>query len=796
MLCSCAMEVIVQGRGANGAGGPGARVSATAVDEVSGRRKHYSARGTSGTVNSPVVPNGGRRDVVPGEPPGQRAVALVVALLVAGPSAMAQTAQRPVLRAASLNGDLHLDGVLDEPAWAIADSIPNLTAIEPIEGTAPQGRTVVRILAGAHTLVLGIECYDPDPTGITSYSKARDADLNNEDHVKLVFDTFQDGRSGYIFAVNPSGARYDALVANQGEGEAREWDTAWEAATARRPWGWSVEIRIPILSLSFGNGLHQWGFNIQRHLQRLLETSRWASPRRDAKIAHPARAGLLGDLPDFELGIGLTVRPSAAGGLQKPSELAATDGTLDPSLDVTQRIGPNALASLTVNTDFAETEVDTRRTNLTRFSLFFPEKRTFFLEGSDIFAFGLGLTSGQRPDIVPFFSRRIGLFQSREVRILGGGKLNGRAGNTNFGALAVRNDRERFGTGLGLDSVPGATMGAVRFEQNVLRESSVGAIATFGDPEGRPGSWTAGADWTFQTSRFQGNKNFLVGVWGLIARRDGLVGDRTAAGFKLDYPNDTWDVALTYKRIGDGFDPSVGFVSRRGVQLWNAGVNFTYRPGWPWLRQMLHEVQPQLVLDTDGQWESYRVFLAPLNWRFESGERFEFNVVPEGERLDAPLEIADRVFLPPVSYHWVRYRLEADFAAKRRISGRATWWFGPFYDGTLHQIVLTAQIKPSRAATFELSSERNIGRLPAGDFTQQLFGARANAYFSPDLQLSSFLQYDNGSRVLGTNTRLRWTFHPLGDLFVVYNHNLLDRLNRWVLESNELLLKVQYAVRM
>ncbi len=720
----------------------------------------------------------------------------LLALVALHAQAPAQNAARPMLRVATVNGDVHLDGLLDEPAWTAADSIPNLTAIEPVEGTAPQGRTVVRVLAGTHAIVLGIECYDPDPTGIVSYSKARDADLSNEDHVKLVFDTFQDGRSGYIFAVNPSGARYDALVANQGEGEAPEWDTAWEAATARRPWGWSVEIRIPIMSLSFGSGLHQWGFNIQRRLQRLLETSRWASPRRDAKIAHPARAGLLDDLPDFELGIGLTVRPSAAGGLQKPSEAATTDGTFDPSLDVTQRIGPNALASLTVNTDFAETEVDTRRTNLTRFSLFFPEKRTFFLEGSDIFAFGLGLTSGHQPDIVPFFSRRIGLFESQEVRILGGGKLNGRAGNTNFGALAVRADRETFDPAAGLDSLPGTTMGAVRLKQNVLRESSVGGIATFGDPEGRPGSWTAGADWTFQTSRFQGNKNFLVGVWGLLTRRDGLAGDRTAAGFKIDYPNDLWDIALTYKRIGDGFDPSLGFVSRSGVQLWNAGINFTYRPGWPWLRQMLHEVQPQLVLDTKGQWESYRVFLAPLNWRFESGERFEFNVVPEGERLDAPLEIADGVFLPPVSYHWVRYRLEADFAAKRRVSGRATWWFGPFYDGTLHQVVLTAQIKPSRAATFELSSERNIGRLPAGVFTQQLLGARANVYFSPDLQLSSFVQYDNQTSVLGTNTRVRWTFDPLGDLFVVYNHNVLDRLNRWVLESNELLVKVQYAVRM
>ncbi len=724
-----------------------------------------------------------------------RLIALAVALALAAGAARApaQTAQRPTLIAGRSNPGVRLDGVLDEPAWASADSISDLTAIEPIEGAPPAGRTVIRVLADPRAIVLGIECHDPDPLGIVSYSKARDADMSNEDHIKLVFDTFQDGRSGYVFAVNAGGARYDALVANQGEGEAKEWDTAWEAATARRPWGWSVEIRIPIQSLSFRKGLHQWGFNVQRRLQRLLETSRWASPRRDAKIAHPARAGLLAGLPDFDFGIGVTLRPSVSAGIQKPSELAATDGTFDPSLDLTQRLGPNALASLTANTDFAETEVDTRRTNLTRFSLFFPEKRTFFLEGSDIFAFGLGLSSGDRPAIVPFFSRRVGLFGDQEVRILGGGKLSGRAGSSNFGAVAVRTDREVFD---GLDSVPGVTMGAVRIRQNVLRESSVGAIATFGDPEGRPGSWTAGADWTFQTSRFQGNRNFLVGAWRLVTRREGLAGDRTALGFTIDYPNDTWDAVLTYKRIGDGFDPSLGFVSRSGVQLWTAGLNYTYRPGWPWLRQMLHEFQPQLVLDHAGRWESYRLFFAPINWRFESGERFEFNIVPEGERLDSLFEIADGVFLRPGSYHWLRYRLEGDLAAKRKVSGRATWWFGRFYGGTLHQVVLTAQIKPWPAATFELSQERNIGRLPVGDFTQQLYSARANVYFSPNLQLSRFIQYDNASRLLGSNTRVRWTFDPLGDLFLVYNHNLRDRLDRWALDSNELLLKVQYAVRM
>lgn len=718
---------------------------------------------------------------------------LSVLFLGAAASSQAQETVPPTIHVGVLNGDLRLDGVLDEPAWAGAETIQNLVTIEPAEGGAPVGRTTVRVLAGAGTIVVGIECFDPDVTGIVSYSKARDADLGSEDHVRLVFDTFLDGRSGYIFAVSAGGARYDALVANQGEGEAREWDTAWEAATARTPAGWSVEIRIPIQSLAFGSGLTEWGFNVQRRLQRLLETSRWASPRRDAKISSPARAGRLTGLPDFSLGLGLTVRPTLVSGVEKLTPADARSGRLEPSVDVTQRLGPNALLSATVNTDFAETEVDARRTNLTRFSLFFPEKRTFFLENSDIFAFGIGLSSGFRTDIVPFFSRRIGLYQGQEVPLIAGGKLSGRTGNTNFGALTVRTGDEEIVPGT---TVPGATMGAFRMKQNVLRESSVGVLATYGDPQGRADSWMLGTDWTYQTSRLGGDKNFLVGVWSLATGRAGLGGDRTAVGWKIDYPNDTWDVALTYKRIGDGFDPSLAFVSRTSVQIWSAGINYSLRPGWPWLRQMFHELQPLLVTDLEGRWESYRLFTAPINWRFESGERFEFNIVPEGERLAAPFEVAPGVTMPAGSYHWVRYRLEGDIAAKRNVSGRATWWFGQFYDGSLHQLSASLQFKPSGSATFEIQGERNDGNVSAGPITQDIVRGQVSVYFSPDLQLNSFVQYDNESRLLGANTRLRWTFHPLGDLFVVYNHNARDVADRLTFDSNQLLVKVQYAYRM
>ena len=729
-----------------------------------------------------------------------------VMMLLIPSAALAQSSAspggvRPVLRVGSASTPIRLDGVLDDEAWMRQDSITDLTQIEPVEGTRPTGRTVVRVVVIGDAIVFGIRADDPSPGQITSFSRNRDASLTNEDHIRLVLDTYLDGRSGYVFIVNPFGARYDALVANQGEGENAQWDGIWEAETHRDSAGWSAEIRIPVKSLLFKRGLTQWGFNVERRIQRLLETSRWANPDRDVKINVTSRAGLLTDVPAFDLGAGLSVRPSVTSSVGKPAPGTAAISDFSASLDVTKRVGSNTLGSLTVNTDFAETEVDTRRTNLTRFPLLFPEKRTFFLEGSDIFDFGLGLgnSSGSSGDLIPFFSRRVGLLSGREVPLHGGLKIAGREGPTNFGALLVR-------TG-SVDTLPTEnTMGVFRLKQNVLHESSIGMIATLGDPLGRSGSWTAGTDLTYQTSHFQGNRNFLVGIWGLATGRDSLPGGaRHALGAKIDYPNDLWDIAFTYKWIGDAFDPSLGFVQRPGAQLVTLNITNTPRPRRPIaglrVRQMTNEWFNTLATDLDGRWESYRIFLAPINWRLESGDRYEINVVPTGERLVAPFEIASGVTIPAGSYHWNRYRLEAALASKRRFSGQFTWWFGEFYSGTLDELIATASWKPSALFIMEFNATRNVGRLAEGDFTQQVVGTRARLNISPDLQFNSYLQYDNTTDSFGTNTRVRWTFSPLGELFVVYNHNIRELIptpgvpREWRFDSNQLLVKLQYAWR-
>jgi Domain of unknown function (DUF5916) len=768
-----------------GTGDPEAELSGTTT---------VAAVGGVAVFSDLSIDNAAKRYTLTARAPGASEVVSAAFNITAGrATAPVPSAARARLRGGALQGEIVLDGRLDEPAWNGADSISDLITIEPEEGAVPAGQTIVKVLANPRELVFGFVCRDSNPAGIVAFAKTRDFDLELEDHVLIVLDPFQDGRSGYVFAVNPNGARFDGLVTAQGEEVNTDWDAIWEAATSRDERGWSVEIRIPIKSLSFKQDLTEWGFNVQRSVQRLLETSRWAGANRDYEIFQTSHAGLLTDLPAFDLGLGLSIRPGIVGNANKPAADADRVYKMQGSLDVTKKVGPNLLSSLTVNTDFAETEVDARQTNLTRFDLLFPEKRTFFLEGADIFEFGLG--TGE--DLIAFHSRRIGLQGAEEdlleIPLSVGGKLNGRVGNTNVGALVVHTRK--------VDTLPtDATMGVVRIKQNVLSESSIGMIATAGDPLGLPGAWMGGVDVTYQTSEFQEDKNFLVGAWGLRSHNDDA-GGANAFGGRIDYPNDLWDVGMGYKWIGEDFSPSLAFVPRTGVQIWQMNVAFNPRPGWPLVRQMFFEVNPSIVSDLGNHWESYEVEVKPLDWQLESGDRFEFTVVPQGDRPTEDFELfssdATTVVIPADVYRWTRYGAQVAFAPKRRFNGEATASVGTFYGGNLKSLAVTARLKPSAFVTAELGWERNRAQLPGGDFVAQLYSGRVQVNVSADLQVASFVQYDNESRSLGTNTRLRWTFDPLGDLFLVFNHNMQRRLNdRFTFNANQLLVKLQYAYRL
>jgi len=712
-------------------------------------------------------------------------------------------AGRPSLMALAMpkgaEREIHLDGRLNEPEWRSADSIAELTEVEPKQGRKPSARTVVHVLASPTGIVIGFHCYE-DSSLMYAVTKAKDVELDEEDHVVIVLDTFGDERSGFVFAVNPLGAQFDGIITAQGLDVNNKWDTVWEAGVARVPDGWSGEIRIPIQSLSYRKGLDRWGMNFERHVQNIQETSRWSGAKLDFEIFQMGVAGQLKGLPAFDQGVGLTIRPAHVRRfvMEDPGEGRDTEG--DMSLDITQKLGPNLNGMLTVNTDFAETEVDQRQTNLSRFDILFPEKRAFFLDGADIFEFGTG-TDLEDANLLPFYSRRIGIFtpegddEGVEVPIRGGGKIQGRIGQTNVGALIV-------GTGT-VEDLPlhNTEMGVVRVRQNVFSESSIGVLGTSGDPLGRR-SWTAGADFTFRTSRFRGDKNLQAGVWGSQVDRDDLTGDRGAYGGKLAYPNDLLNLEATYYHVGDHYDPSLGFVQRHGHVFYGA-ASVNPRPANPPVRVYTTEASYFLNTRNDGGLESYVASISPIGFELSSGDGLSALIEAEGENPEAAFDVFDSpektVILQPGAYRWTRYGFEGTVAPQRRLSGTVAWSTGGFYGGDLQTIETDLSLKVHPILTFQLTSEWNDASLPEGDFTQYLYSLFTELKPYPVFQITNMLQYDNESRSLGSSFRMRWSFHPQGDVFVVFNQNLIrtygDVRDHWSMESDELTNKIQFAFR-
>ena len=279
-------------------------------------------------------------------------------------------------------------------------------------------------------------------------------------------------------------------------------------------------------------------------------------------------------------------------------------------------------------------------------------------------------------------------------------------------------------------------------------------------------------------------------------RSRGSPGDAAAYAFKVDYPNDKWDWRVWYKRIGGDFDPSLGFVPRRAVQIWNP--SFMHRPRLARgpIQQMSYGLNPYLWTDLSGQWETYEAQINILDWQFRSGDRVRLQVSPSGDRPRGPFEISPGVVIAPGPYEWIRRSIAVATAQKRRYFMSLDWTSGSFYNGALDQYQWSWAWNPMPLFTVEFIGERNIGRMPRARFTQHLVGTRVLMNFSPDLSLSSYGQYDTDSDLVGINTRLRWTFLPVADLFVVYNHNVRSLVDRWQLDSNQLLVKLQYAWRM
>ena len=426
-----------------------------------------------------------------------------------------------------VTSEIVIDGSLDETPWRQAPKIGALVQRIPVAGAAPTERTEVTLLYDEENLYIGVMCYDSEPGQVLASQMARDARLNADDRLAIVLDTFRDQSNAFHFATNPAGAMVDGLVFANGETN-DDWNGIWIVRTARTDDGWSAEFAIPFKTLSFPSGETVWGFNIARTIQRKLEENRWTGARFQTQFFQISEAGEITNLEGLAQGAGLDVRPFIARLWPRPGTGGDTVAG-KPGLDVFYNITPSLKLSVTANTDFGETEVDARQINLTRFSIFFPEKRTFFLQDAGVFNFATtgidppGGIPGTGAEIFPFFSRKIGLLGGQEVPIDYGAKLTGRVGRTEVGMLDVRTRDVRSVDANNLLNVDASNLLVGRVKQNFLEQSYVGAILTSGNPASALSSSTVGVDVRLATSNFLGrNQNVLFNAYGLTSNNEGV----------------------------------------------------------------------------------------------------------------------------------------------------------------------------------------------------------------------------------------------------------------------------------
>ncbi|MDY7108986.1 MAG: DUF5916 domain-containing protein [Planctomycetota bacterium] len=675
-----------------------------------------------------------------------------------------------------------IDGVPDEPVWRDAPIIDDFRQVEPVEGGAPSQRTEVRLLYDHTHLYVSFRCLDGEPDRIVVTEMKRDGSLGSDDFIRFIIGPFFDRRNGYLFEMNALGARGDGLVEDNDDVR-RDWDGIWTGRASIDETGWAVEAAIPFETLSFNPNTTRWSFNAMRFIRRRNETLRWASPSRDRSFIALADAGVLEGIDGIERGVGLDIEPYVVSTLKRDHESDRDGFDFDAGLDVFYRFTPSLTLALTLNTDFAETEVDERRVNLTRFPLFFPEKRDFFLQDAGIFDFG-----GIRRNPLPFFSRRIGLGPSGETRdILAGAKLTGRVGDLNLGLLDVQMKHD--------EELGDKNLLVARAAVNVLQQSTVGAIFTNGDPRTDGDNWLAGLDFNYRTSRFAGDKTVTGHLWGLTADSTGVDHDQSAWGIKLSYPNDRIRWGWGYSQIDENFNAALGFVPRRGIREHFANWRYRWRPESSLIRTIDSGVSGTLITDLDDEVESRRLTFELIDIATEAGDRAGIDFTRQREVLAEPFEISEGVILPVGDYRFDRYGINLRSSRGRPVSVNFGLSGGTFYSGTRRDYSAGLEWRVSPHLFLGAEYQMNDVKLDEGDFISRIIRGRANVQFTPDLAWTNFIQYDNRSESVGINSRVRWIVKPGSEVYFVLNQAIDRDDSSFRVRRTELTTKAGWTLR-
>ena len=684
-----------------------------------------------------------------------------------------------------------LDGRLHEPVWGNALVIDDLHQYDPIDHGEPSEHSEFYLLYDDENLYIGARLFDNNPSGIAARQLIQGQSVEADDRVELIIDPFNNMRSGYKFQVNPNGVRYDGVF----EGPIRvnpDWDGIWYAESVVDDQGWTSEIVIPFKTLNFNPESSEWGFTIGRGIPRKTEKIAWTSFDR---AINPGVTGILRGFSGIQQGKGLDIVPTISMATNRDYVTVLDDNAIDPALDVFYNFTPSLTGVLTLNTDFSATEVDDRQVNLTRFSLFFPEKRDFFLQDSDIFDFGPVQRNfgGMGRSGIPFFSRRIGLSDAgNPVDLNIGGKITGRAGPLNIGLLAV----EQAGYQGKDEFVAETDLFVGRISANIFEESTVGAIFTEGDPRSNLNNSMAGVDFRYRNTKLLSGRSVQAAAWYQESDSYGVTVDQSSWGMEFELPSSEGLFSrFEYEVIEKNFNPALGFVNRSGFERKRVWAGYRHRPvGHPWIRTiMTFAAFEQYHHDKNGSLESQNLFYRPLRIENNSGDTYSTMFRDQTEVLLEPFEISEGIFLPTGSYEYKSYELEFEGAPERTLSPTFLLGTGDFFNGDRSVIEGALDWRPSSRWFLGVGYQYNDISLPVGDFSTRVIQARANLAFNARWSWMNIIQYDNVSDTAGINSRLRWHPEAGEDLYIVWNHESAALAAFRRLESRAAEFSIKYS---
>ncbi|HET6898857.1 MAG TPA: DUF5916 domain-containing protein [Vicinamibacteria bacterium] len=717
----------------------------------------------------------------------------LLALLLAGAAP-----EPPVMTAVPATGELHVDGRLDEPDWARARPAAGFRQREPHEGEPATQPTEVRVLFDARNLYIGVLARDAEPQGIVAHLRQRDTILTptgfddsyefaGDDAVAILLDPFRDKRNAVVFATNPNGAEFDALITDESGAFNAEWRAVWTVRAQRVPEGWSAEISIPFRSLRYPSSSPDgWGINVWRMMRRRNEETLWTAWSRDGggfpRVSQAGRLLGLTGLP--RTGLNLEVKPYGLAGLtQEPG----ADGTLATSrdrrlgLDAKWEVRPGLVLDGTIHPDFAQVEADDERVNLTRFDLFFPEKRDFFLENAGIFDFGWR-GQDETPPFLLFFSRRIGIAEDDEslIPVRGGVRLSGRVGGQTVGLLDVYTE-----AGAGQ---PAANHGVVRVKRDLGNSSYLGGMLV-DRRDGERSNTAGGLDASFWPAETVNLQAFAARTW-----TDGRSGNSGAWRVSGDYSGDRVGLSAQHLVIEPGADPQVGFVTRTDIRRTDALARYTLRPSALGLRRIDLFAEGQYIARTTG--EKQDAGAGPtLNLEWNSGDSVAAFYFQGSSRIDEPFLLSDRIPVPAGDYDVRHWSFSASSARRRPVTLSVEAERMDSFGGRLVTLGGRTRLSPGSHLSLELGFTHDRVTLPLGAFTAEVSSARLVYAFTTRLFVSALVQHNSLDRKLLTNVRLNFIHRPGSDLFLVFNEDRGDGVSLRPVAHRGFAMKLSYLAR-